>query len=60
MNLLKWGLMTCIGKVLWQGHPQFCTISMHAPICIVIGCFWIQIKFITEDSNATHTIITTI
>ncbi len=27
---------------------------------IVVQCFWIQIKFITEDSNAIRTIITTI
>ncbi len=27
---------------------------------IVKRCFWIQIKFITEDSNAIHTIITII
>jgi hypothetical protein len=27
---------------------------------IVVRCFWIQIKFITEDTNAIHTIITTI
>jgi hypothetical protein len=26
---------------------------------IVKQCFWIQIKFITEDSNAIHTIIKT-
>ncbi len=25
--------------------------------CIVKQCFWIQIKFITKDSNALHTII---
>jgi hypothetical protein len=29
-------------------------------IIIVKQCFWIQIKFNTEDSKAIHTIITTI
>jgi hypothetical protein len=29
-------------------------------LCIVKQCFWIQIKFIAEDSNAINTIITTV
>ncbi len=34
--------------------------SSVSDIHIVKQCFWIELKFITEDSNAIHTIITTI
>jgi hypothetical protein len=43
--------------VMYEGRNKLLCLSLGN---IVKQCFWIQIKFITADSNAIHTIITTI
>jgi hypothetical protein len=47
-------------RTFFEGGNAFPPPPSKKVARIVKRCFWIQIKFITEDSNAIHTIITTI
>jgi hypothetical protein len=45
--------------VLTQSHSSNYVNKFFLNTSIVKQCFWILVKFISEDSNAIHTIITT-
>ncbi len=55
LNEIKKGLIKNGDQLLIKEKGEEIVLKL----CIVKWGFWIQIKFITEDSNAIHTIITT-